>query len=124
MRRTDADIAADSGLQGRVAITLAGATRQMTLTTLANATAGSPEESGASLLLPPLYEPQLLSMHADGMIVRGWQRLPAGSEGPGPSYLQEWLLTFIGSAMLPLASAAPSASIAMTPPGLLQAPMP
>jgi len=90
IRRTEAEIAADAGFAGIVGMSLAGTTRQMTLS------AQKSDEGTSVLLLPPLYEPQLLSMHADGMIVRGWQRLSGGKTTPGPTYLQEWLLTFVG----------------------------
>ena len=90
MRRSEAEIAADAGFSGIVSMSLAGTTRQMTLS-------AQKDDGGTTvLLLPPLYEPQLLSMHADGMIVRGWQRLSSGKSTPGPTYLQEWLLTFVG----------------------------
>ncbi|MFL9881152.1 hypothetical protein PQR63_22330 [Herbaspirillum rhizosphaerae] len=90
IRRTEVEIAADAGFAGIVGMSLAGTTRQMTLS------AQKSDEGTSVLLLPPLYEPQLLSMHADGMIVRGWQRLSGSKTTPGPTYLQEWLLTFVG----------------------------
>ncbi|EJL89165.1 hypothetical protein PMI16_02032 [Herbaspirillum sp. CF444] len=94
IRRTEAEIAADAGFAGIVGMSLAGTTRQMTLS------AHNTEDGATVLLLPPLYEPQLLSMHADGMIVRGWQRLSGSKTTPGPTYLQEWLLTFVGQQAL------------------------
>ncbi|WP_231502481.1 hypothetical protein [Herbaspirillum sp. RV1423] len=90
MRRPEAEIVADAGLSGVVSMSLAGTARQMTLS------ASASTEGAATLLLPPLYEPQLLSMHGNGMIVRGWQRLSTDKDGNGATYLQEWLLTFVG----------------------------
>lgn len=77
---------ADAGLSGVVGMTMAGSTRQMTLSAVA-------ADGAMHLLLPPLYEPQLLSIHGDGMILRGWQRMPDGQNAHGATYLQEWLLT-------------------------------
>ena len=94
IRRSDAEIAADAGFTGVVGMSLAGTTRQMTLS------AQKADDGATVLLLPPLYEPQLLSMHADGMIVRGWQRLSGSKTTPGPTYLQEWLLTFVAQPSL------------------------
>jgi hypothetical protein len=98
IRRTEAEVAADAGFAGIVTMSMAGTTRQMTLS--------APEttdgvEGTTVLLLSPLYEPQLLSMHADGMIVRGWQRVLSvpndrtGKNTPGATYLQEWVLTLV-----------------------------
>lgn len=97
IRRTEAEVAADAGFAGIVTMSMAGTTRQMTLS------APDPDRAeGAEgrpvLLLSPLYEPQLLSMHADGMIVRGWQRVlndRTGKNTPGATYLQEWVLTLV-----------------------------
>jgi hypothetical protein len=93
IRRTEAEVAADAGFAGIVTMSMAGTTRQMTLS------APETAEGTPVLLLSPLYEPQLLSMHADGMIVRGWQRVlratneRTGNNTPGATYLQEWVLT-------------------------------
>lgn len=84
---------ADAGLSGVVGMTTAGSTRQMTLSMVA-------ADGSINLLLPPLYEPQLLSIHGDGMILRGWQRMPDGQNAHGATYLQEWLLTQVGSTTL------------------------
>ncbi|WP_245191863.1 hypothetical protein [Herbaspirillum sp. 3R-11] len=98
IRRTEAEVAADAGFAGIVTMSMAGTTRQMTL----SAPEGADNAEGATvLLLSPLYEPQLLSMHADGMIVRGWQRVlrvsneRTGNNTPGATYLQEWVLTLV-----------------------------
>jgi len=98
IRRTEAEVAADAGFAGIVTMSMAGTTRQMTL----SAPEGAENADGATvLLLSPLYEPQLLSMHADGMIVRGWQRVlgvpndRTGKNTPGATYLQEWVLTLV-----------------------------
>jgi len=92
IRRTEAEVAADTGFAGIVTMSMAGTTRQMTLS------APETAEGTPVLLLSPLYEPQLLSMHADGMIVRGWQRVlndRTGKNTPGATYLQEWVLTLV-----------------------------
>lgn len=88
-------MAADAGFAGIVTMSMAGTTRQMTLSAPETAEG---TEGTTVLLLSPLYEPQLLSMHADGMIVRGWQRVlndRTGKNTPGATYLQEWVLTLV-----------------------------
>jgi len=95
IRRTEAEVAADAGFAGIVTMSMAGTTRQMTLSAPETAEG---TEGTTVLLLSPLYEPQLLSMHADGMIVRGWQRVlndRTGKNTPGATYLQEWVLTLV-----------------------------
>jgi len=100
IRRTEAEVAADAGFAGIVTMSMAGTTRQMTLSAPDTDIAGGVDgaEGRPVLLLSPLYEPQLLSMHADGMIVRGWQRVlndRTGKNTPGATYLQEWVLTLV-----------------------------
>ncbi len=98
IRRPDVEVAADAGFAGVVTMSMAGTTRQMTLSAPETAQGVENAEGRSVLLLSPLYEPQLLSMHADGMIVRGWQRVlndRTGKNTPGATYLQEWVLTLV-----------------------------
>lgn len=94
-------MAADAGFAGIVTMSMAGTTRQMTLSAPETTEDTKGAEGTTVLLLSPLYEPQLLSMHADGMIVRGWQRVHnvpndrTGKNTPGATYLQEWVLTLV-----------------------------
>lgn len=76
-RRHDHDIQADQGAVGDLSLATVGSVKELKLADL--------NDQQMKPIIPILYEAQLVNLHANSMLFRGFER---GSDGAG--YVQEW----------------------------------
>ncbi|MGB6053724.1 MAG: hypothetical protein WBG17_00645 [Burkholderiaceae bacterium] len=80
---------ADAGIGGSLVMSLVESWRVMELKKWSY--------PGSDSLVPPLYEPVLIGMHADRLFLRGWQRPESTAGRDTPTYFQEWIVVMSGS---------------------------
>jgi hypothetical protein len=75
-RRHETKINSDPGIAGDLTLSVVGTVRELKL--------ADPNDQQMKPLIPILYEPELTTMHGNGMLFRGYESVD------GAGYVQEW----------------------------------